>query len=99
MNDFLNTVKGLIGKVPFTTDAVALYFCLLDPRTPLPVKATIGAALTYFISPIDAIPDALAVIGFTDDASVIAMTLSTLGGAVTADHKQQANQFFNPELG
>jgi uncharacterized membrane protein YkvA (DUF1232 family) len=95
MNDLLKQVKALVGQVPFTVDAVAMYFCMIDQHTPWHVKGTIAGALTYFVAPQDAIPDFLGAIGFTDDASVIAMTLSTIGAAVTADHKQQAAAFFN----
>jgi uncharacterized membrane protein YkvA (DUF1232 family) len=49
-------------------DALAMYFCMMDPATPLPVKATIAGALTYFLSPIDAIPDAIVGLGFTTSA-------------------------------
>lgn len=94
MNDFLDRVKQFVGKVPFTTDAIAMYFCMVDSKTPIPVKLTIAAALTYFLAPADAIPDLVAGLGFTDDASVIALTLTTIGGAVTDEHRQQAKAFF-----
>jgi uncharacterized membrane protein YkvA (DUF1232 family) len=94
MDDFLTRVKQFVGKVPFTTDAVAMYFCMLDPNTPLPVKLTIAGALAYFIAPLDALPDFIAGLGFTDDASVIALALSTIGGAVKEEHRQQARAFF-----
>jgi uncharacterized membrane protein YkvA (DUF1232 family) len=42
---------------------------------------TIGiaaAAVLYFLSPVDAIPDIFPLIGFTDDAAVLAMTVASL---------------------
>jgi uncharacterized membrane protein YkvA (DUF1232 family) len=36
------------------------------------------ASLLYFLSPLDAIPDFLGAIGFTDDATVILFVLNTL---------------------
>jgi uncharacterized membrane protein YkvA (DUF1232 family) len=36
------------------------------------------AALLYFISPLDAIPDFLGAVGFTDDAAVILFVLNTM---------------------
>ena len=95
MNDFLKNVRRFIGYVPFTKDAVAMYFCMIDPRTPVHVKDTIAAALGYFLSPVDAIPDVIAVIGFTDDISVIATTLTTVSVHVTDEHWKKADGFLN----
>ncbi len=41
--------------------------------------ALIVAALLYFISPLDLIPDAIPILGFMDDMAVIGFILSTLG--------------------
>jgi uncharacterized membrane protein YkvA (DUF1232 family) len=95
MENFLTDVRRFTGKVPFTKDAVSLYFCLMDSQTPLYVKGTIAAALTYFISPIDAITDFLPLIGFTDDAGVIAATLTTVASHINETHRRQAEEFFN----
>lgn len=92
--NFFQKLKGAAGKVPFVKDALALYYCAVDPNTPLYVKGVAFAALAYFISPLDAIPDALAGLGFTDDAGVIVTALKVLGNQVTEEHKQQAKQFF-----
>jgi uncharacterized membrane protein YkvA (DUF1232 family) len=94
MENFLVDVRRFVGKVPFTNDAVALYFCLIDPKTPIFVKATIAGALAYFISPIDAIPDFIIGLGFTDDAGVIATTLATVARYITDEHRHQASEFF-----
>ncbi len=95
MENFLTDIRRFTGKVPFTKDAVSLYFCLIDSKTPLPVKGTIAAALVYFLAPIDGIPDFLPLIGFTDDAGVIAATLMTVASNITEEHRQQAADFFN----
>jgi uncharacterized membrane protein YkvA (DUF1232 family) len=95
MENFLVDVRRFTGKVPFTKDAVSLYFCLIDSRTPLFVKGTIAAALAYFLSPIDAIVDILPGLGFTDDAGVIATTLATVAPHIKDEHRQQAEDFFN----
>jgi uncharacterized membrane protein YkvA (DUF1232 family) len=94
MENFLVDVRRFVGKVPFTTDAVSLYFCLVDPKTPFFVKGTIAGALVYFISPIDALPDFIIGLGFTDDAGVIATTLATVARYVTDEHRHQAREFF-----
>src|SRR5690606_36753412 len=64
-------LKRVMSKVPFARDAAAAYYCAIDRGTPLRAKGIILAALAYFIMPMDAVPDVLAVIGFTDDIAVI----------------------------
>lgn len=95
MDNFLNETRRFIGYVPFTKDAVAMYFCMIDSRTPFYAKGVIAAALAYFLSPVDAIPDVIAGIGFTDDASAIATALATVNAHITDEHRQKANDFFD----
>lgn len=95
IEQFLRQAKSAIGYVPLVRDAVAMYYCLLDPQTPLYTKGIIAAALAYFVSPVDAIPDAIAGLGFTDDASVIATVLTTVSTSIKDEHKQKAEEFFN----
>ena len=95
MDKFLKNVRRFVGCVPFTKDAVAMYFCMVDYRTPVHVKGRIAAALVYFLSPADAIPDLIVGVGFTDDASVIATTLATVRAHITDQHWKNADDFFN----
>lgn len=94
MNDFLAQARRFSGRVPFTKDAVALYYCMLDSRTPLFAKATITGALLYFLAPLDGIADFLPILGFTDDASVIAAALAAVASNISDDHRRQAEDFF-----
>ena len=93
--DFWKKLRGLAGKVPFAEDAAAAYFCATDPRTPSKVKATLFAALAYFVMPFDVIPDFIAVIGFTDDAAVIALALTVVAGAIKPEHRARARAALN----
>lgn len=95
MENFLKTAKQFGGRLPFLRDAVAMYFCMLDEKTPLWARAAIASALAYFLFPVDAIPDVIAGLGFTDDAGVIATTISTVLAVVADRHRQQADQFLN----
>lgn len=72
--------------------ALVLYYCLLDSDTPAWAKATIVAALGYFISPIDAIPDAIIGAGFTDDLGVLTLALATVEAHVKAEHTERAEE-------
>ena len=48
------------------------------------------AGLAYFVLPTDAIPDVLAVVGFTDDAAVFAALLAVVGRHLKPRHKAEA---------
>ena len=47
------------------------------------VKAWIIAALAYFISPIDAIPDVIPVLGYLDDALVVTWVMHQISDEVS----------------
>ena len=69
---FWRKLRGVVARIPFAEDLLAAYYCAFDRATPLHVKATLVGAIAYFVLPVDAIPDVLPVIGFTDDAAVLA---------------------------
>jgi uncharacterized membrane protein YkvA (DUF1232 family) len=76
---FWGKLHGVIGRIPFAPQATALYYLIRDPKMSLGVKGTAVLALLYFISPVDAIPDAVPLIGLMDDAAVIASAITILG--------------------
>lgn len=82
---FLTSMKRFLGKVPFTRDAVTLYFCMIDSETSLYAKVMITFALIYFLSPLDTIPDFITGLGFTDDATVILTALTLVKTEVKVD--------------
>lgn len=82
-----NAEKPLFGKMKANTQkagivvlyaGLTLFYTLSDPDIPLWVKLLIVAALGYFISPIDAIPDFAPVIGFADDLGVLLFTIAAI---------------------
>ncbi|MCG8360001.1 MAG: DUF1232 domain-containing protein [Kiloniellales bacterium] len=87
---FWDKLRRSIGRVPFAEDAVASYYCAVDPQTPLQVKAILMGALAYFIVPADMIPDFIAMLGFTDDAAVIAAAIRTVLPHVGERHRIRA---------
>ena len=80
------------GKIPFAEQITAAYYALRDPKTPFKVKATIAAALAYFIMPADIIPDVIAGFGFTDDFAVLLLVLKRVSGAITEEHYESARR-------
>ena len=76
------------SKVIYT--ALKLYYTLQSPDTPVWAKAAIIGALGYFISPVDAIPDIIPVVGFSDDLGVLALAVTTVATNITPAIKAQA---------
>jgi uncharacterized membrane protein YkvA (DUF1232 family) len=65
---------------------------LLDRRIPSGEKATLGAALAYFISPLDLLPEALlGPAGYVDDVALAAFVLSRL---INAGHGAVAKELW-----
>jgi uncharacterized membrane protein YkvA (DUF1232 family) len=89
---FWPKIRKLALHIPFAEDALAMFFCALDPKTPTATKGVLLAALAYFVLPTDAIPDWLPGIGFTDDAAVIAAALAATGRAIQPRHREQAQR-------
>ncbi|WP_028401459.1 YkvA family protein [Ectobacillus panaciterrae] len=67
-----------------------LFYVLKKPEVPKRTKATIIGALAYFIAPVDAIPDILAGIGYTDDLGVLSIALVQAAMYIDDDVKEQA---------
>lgn len=87
---FWPKLRRLAGRLPFAHDLVAAWYCATDPATPFRVRAVLFGALAYFVMPVDAIPDVLAVVGFTDDASVLLAALTVVGAHITPKHREKA---------
>jgi len=66
-------------KISFAKDVMALYRYLRDSFVSWHRKAIVIAALIYFISPIDTIPDLTPLFGYLDDLGVITALLKFLG--------------------
>lgn len=89
---FLPKLLKLAGHIPFSDDLAAAWFCAQDSETPLRVKGVLLAALAYFIIPTDMVPDVIAMLGFTDDATVLATALGVVGGHIQGKHRREAQR-------
>jgi len=95
---FWPKVRRVARRVPFLDEALAAYYCTLDPRTPIQARAVLMAALAYFVLPVDVIPDFIAGFGFTDDATVLYAALRTVGRYIRDDHRAEAKQVLDRVL-
>jgi uncharacterized membrane protein YkvA (DUF1232 family) len=87
---FWRKLKRVVTKLPFAEDLLAAYYCAFDKETPRHVQAALLGAVAYFILPFDFVPDMLPVLGFTDDAAVLATALRLVASHITDDHRQAA---------
>ena len=95
---FLPKIRRVAARIPFASDLLSVYFSARDPETPVASKGMMLAALAYFVLPTDAIPDVLAIVGFTDDAAVFAALMAIVGKNLKPKHKASAQKLL-AELG
>ena len=89
---FWKKMARVAGKIPFAEEAAAAWYCARDPETPMRVRATLLAALAYFVMPVDFIPDIVAAFGFTDDATVLMAALGLVSSYMKPRHREAARK-------
>jgi uncharacterized membrane protein YkvA (DUF1232 family) len=83
-------LKQVVAKLPFAEELLAAYYCAFDKQTPRHVQASLLGAIAYFILPFDFVPDMLPVLGFTDDAAILATAIRMVAGHITQEHRDAA---------
>jgi uncharacterized membrane protein YkvA (DUF1232 family) len=100
---FWSKLKRVVAKLPFAEDLLAAYYCAFDKETPRHVQVALLGAIAYFILPFDFLPDVMPVLGFTDDAAVLATAIRMVASHITPDHHAAARaalkRGFEPDLG
>ena len=96
--DFWQKVKATTRNLPFIDDLVSVYYCALDSRTPLQSKAVLLGALAYFILPLDAVPDFIALFGFADDAAVLYAAIRAVAPHIKPEHRVRAKEALDKVL-
>ncbi len=89
---FWGRLKRIAADLPFAEDLVTAYYCAFDRQTPRHVQIALVGALAYFILPVDILPDLLPMMGFTDDAAVLAAALRLVVGHITPAHREAARR-------
>lgn len=70
--------------------ALVLYYTVNAESTPTAKKGIIYGALGYFILPIDLIPDAIPIAGFSDDLAALVACVAAVSMCITPEIKAQA---------
>jgi uncharacterized membrane protein YkvA (DUF1232 family) len=80
-------------------EAVTLWFCCRDARTPFIAKALALGIVAYAFSPIDLIPDFIPILGLLDEAillpGAIWLTLRLIPQPVREDCRARADQWLS----
>jgi len=92
---FWSKLKRVVAKLPFAEDLLAAYYCAFDKQTPRHVQASLLGAIAYFVLPFDFVPDMLPVLGFTDDAAILATAIRMVAGHITQEHRDAARSALN----
>jgi uncharacterized membrane protein YkvA (DUF1232 family) len=87
---FWRKLRSIAASIPFAEDLLTAYYCAFDRNTPMSVKASLVGAIAYFVSPVDAIPDVLPILGFTDDAALLAATINLVTAYIKPEHRVAA---------
>jgi uncharacterized membrane protein YkvA (DUF1232 family) len=88
--DFWRKLQRLAAGLPFAEDLLAGYYCAFDRETPRRVQLVLMGAIAYFVLPADTVPDMLPILGFTDDAAVLATALKLVADHIRPVHRKAA---------
>lgn len=88
--EVLAMMRRMARALPFGEDVLAAYHCVRDPKTSSRVRMILLAALAYLVLPFDAVPDLLPILGFTDDAAIMAAAIASVRDAIRDEHREQA---------
>ena len=87
---FWRKTRRVAARLPFAEDLIAAWYCAFDRDTPVQVKAALIGALAYFVLPFDAMPDVMPMLGFADDAAVLATALRLVASHLRPEHRAAA---------
>jgi uncharacterized membrane protein YkvA (DUF1232 family) len=94
---FWDKLRRVGARIPFAEDLVAAFYCATDSKTPSRVKLVLMGAIAYFVLPTDAVADFLPLLGFADDAAVLAAAITQVASAITDEHRAKARETLEAE--
>ena len=89
---FWTKLQKFAAKLPIAEDLLTAYYCAFDRNTPNHVRAALLGALAYFVLPIDVMPDLLPIVGFSDDAAVLAGAIRLVWVHIQPAHREAARE-------
>lgn len=93
-SDFVEKISRIAKRAgaKLVYAALILYYTLQSNKVSTANKALIIGALGYMISPLDVIPDAIPIVGLTDDLAVLLYVLKKVWGDVAPEIQEKAKQ-------
>lgn len=93
-SDFVEKISRIAKRAgaKLVYAALILYYTLQSDKVSTANKALIIGALGYMISPLDVIPDAIPIVGLTDDLAVLLYVLKKIWGDVAPEIQEKAKQ-------
>lgn len=80
------------ASLPFVEQLLTAHYCAFDRNTPLYVKAVLVGAIVYFVVPDRLIPKYVSLIGFADDAAVLATAMKAVSSHIKPEHREAARR-------
>ena len=90
-------MRELLVSLPY--DLKVLFEAISDENLPLEARLVAAQATIYCLSPSDAIPDTMGLLGFVDDTVLVRLALARmleLGGEDAADYPGRFPELFDP---
>ena len=93
-NDFVEKISRIAKRAgaKLVYAAFILYYTLQSDKVSKTDKAIIIGALGYMISPLDVIPDAIPIVGLSDDLAVLIYVLRKVWVNVEPEIKEKAKE-------
>ena len=93
-SDFVEKISRIAKRAgaKLVYAALILYYTLQSDKVSTANKALIIGALGYMISPLDVIPDAIPIVGLTDDLAILLYVLKKVWGDVAPEIQEKAKQ-------
>ena len=93
-SDFVEKISRIAKRAgaKLVYAALILYYTLQSDKVSTANKELIIGALGYMISPLDVIPDAIPIVGLTDDLAVLLYVLKKVWGDVAPEIQEKAKQ-------
>jgi uncharacterized membrane protein YkvA (DUF1232 family) len=89
---FWRKLKQEAANIPFLEEMLTAHYCAFDRQTPFYVKAVLVGAIVYFVVPDDLIPDNIPLIGYADDAAVLAAAFKLVSSHIKPEHREAAQR-------
>jgi uncharacterized membrane protein YkvA (DUF1232 family) len=80
------------ANLPFVEDLLTAHYCAFDRNTPVYVKGILFGAIAYFVLPDRFIPKYISLIGFADDAAVLATAFKAVSSHIKPEHRAAAQR-------